>query len=90
MGWSIDTIRPYIHTIFQELKKKYIITRPESTKPEVIVRYEGRMSIDDMKRIQDLFPPEVYVQFVPNSSFDPDREGDTYEPFVPEVAKEEE
>lgn len=63
MGWSLDTIRPDLDTIFKNLGGKYEIQHPDSTYPSVFITYEADMPMFIKKHISNLFPDFVYLEF---------------------------
>lgn len=66
MGWCIDTARINLNKIFKEVDRKYRITHPESSQQQVVIEHLGSKDLDARlkKRVTDLFPEFVYVNFV--------------------------
>ncbi len=66
MGWSIDTARPELNKIFKEAKMKYRMTHPQSSQQTVVIEYLNDEDLSNRfkKRMVELFPDFVYVDFV--------------------------
>lgn len=66
MGWSIDTVRPELNKIFKEAGRKYRITHPQSAHQGVVIEYLGNDDVSPRfkKRLAELFPEFVYIDFV--------------------------
>lgn len=66
MGWSIDTARPELNKIFKEAGRKYRITHPQSAHVGVVIEHLGDDDLSNRfkKRLVELFPDFVYVDFV--------------------------
>ena len=70
MGWSIDLHKADLDSTFAGYERKYSIQYVEATNPTVRIIHEGDMlPVTTMRRILDMFPDFVYVNFVPNSTF---------------------
>ena len=69
MGWSLYAVEKELNAIFKERKKKYSATYIASVYPQVIIDYEGEMSLAALKAIVALFPEFVYVNFHPGTLF---------------------
>ena len=66
MGWSIDTVRSELNKIFKEAGRKYRITHPQSAHHGVVIEHLGDEDLSNRfkKRIAELFPDFVYIDFV--------------------------
>ena len=64
MGWTIETIRPELDTLFKVMKMKYTIDHPDAMSPRVHITYDGDLPIKTMEYIVKLFPDFVYVNFM--------------------------
>ena len=64
MGWSLDTVRPELDAIFNNLGLKYSMSHPDSPVPTVIIRHEGEIDIKVLRSIVEIFPNFVYVNFM--------------------------
>lgn len=70
MGWSIDLVRSELDNIFSNMDRQYDITRPGSSYPLIMIRHEGEIPPKNVvKSIVSLFPEDVYIEFVPNTTF---------------------
>lgn len=80
MAWSEFTAKPELDRIFKKLKFKYAMRRvlQPGTNPVVQIHHEQELDIPTIKEILDLFPDFVYVEFVPNTSFQEGNKGDIY------------
>ena len=66
MGWCIDTARPELNKIFKEAGRYYRITHPQQPHQGVVIEYIGDEDLSSRfkKRIAELFPDFVYIDFV--------------------------
>ena len=66
MGWSIDIVRPDLNKIFREADRYYRITHPQQPSQGVVIEHLGDEDLQPgfKKRISNLFPEFVYVEFV--------------------------
>ena len=69
MGWTIQIHKKILDEIFTEQKKVYSVTYVSSLHPTVIVAHEGTIHASTMRKIVELFPEFVYVDFQPNTLF---------------------
>jgi len=75
MGWSIDVVKKELDEIFRKgvfphyKEIRYDVTHPEAYSPRVYVRYEGEITASAKRKVVELFPESVYVDFFPNSHF---------------------
>jgi len=81
VGWSEFTVRPELDRIFKKLKLKYSVRRvlQPGTNPVVQIHHENELDVPTMKEILGLFPDFVYVEFVPNTSFQEGNPGSTFD-----------
>ena len=80
MGWSELTARPDVDRVFKRLKLKYTMRRVLQPNAVVVqILHEGELDIPSIKRIIDLFPEFVYVEFVPNTTYQEQSPSDNYE-----------
>ena len=64
MGWSIEAVKWDLQKIFKETKGiRWEVTHPNSQTPKVYVTYDKPITRQTMKRISDLFPDFVYIDF---------------------------
>lgn len=78
MGWSELTARPDVDRIFKRLKLKYRLRRVLQPDPVIQILHEGTIGISSIKSILSLFPDFVYVEFVPDTTFNPEDSGDSF------------
>ena len=79
MGWTELTARPDVNRIFKKLKLKYLLRRIlEPSGYTIQIMHEGELSILTVKEIIVLFPDFIYIEFIPNTPFNPDDKGDNY------------
>lgn len=81
MGWSELTAAPDIDRIFKKQKLKYTVRRVlQVHSPIIQILHEGKLPIPIINQILELFPEFVYVEFVPDTPFNPSEEGDSFTP----------
>jgi len=66
VGWSIDTVRPQLDSIFKEAGRKYRITHPQQAHLGVVIEHLGDkdLHVRFKKQIARLFPEPVYIDFI--------------------------
>ena len=79
MGWTVATTRPEIDKIFKHLNSKYTMQRVDAPYHMVRIQSEKKIPIRFMRQIIELFPDSVYIEFVPNTIFNPTDVGDRWE-----------
>ena len=78
MGWTTSTARPEIDRIFAELGSRYTMQRVDAPYHMVRIQYEKKLPIRYVIQILELFPDHVYVEFVPDTIFNPTDGGDKW------------
>ena len=65
MGWSLDLIIDEIDAIFG--KNIHRVSMPEAVRPYARIEYSREIPLRKKQLLADLFPPDVYIMFHPNT-----------------------
>lgn len=76
MGWTIATARPAIDKIFKHLNLRYTMQRVDAPYHMVRIQHEKKLPMRYIQEIILLYPDSVYIEFVPDTVFNPTDAGD--------------